>query len=56
MLFRSVGKGKKNFEDAKSNVAKEESNVKSLLSGQDERFNWLDLFTYLNEAIPRQDG
>ena len=55
-IIGDVGKGKKNFEQAKSNVAKEESNVKSLLSGQDERFNWLDLFTYLNEAIPRQDG
>jgi hypothetical protein len=55
-IIGDVSKGKKNFEDAKSNVAKEEANVKSLLSGQDERFNWLDLFTYLNEAIPRQDG
>ncbi|RLS85705.1 MAG: hypothetical protein DWI08_08065 [Planctomycetota bacterium] len=55
-IIGDVSKGKKNFEEAKSNVAKEESNVKSLLSGQDERFNWLDLFTYLNEAIPRQDG
>ncbi|NBY01176.1 MAG: type IV pilus assembly protein PilM [Planctomycetes bacterium] len=55
-IISNVGKGKKNFEQAKSNVAKEESNVKSLLSGQDERFNWLELFTYLNDALPRQDG
>ena len=55
-IISDVGAGKKNFEQAKSLVAIEESNVKSLLSGQDERFNWIELFTYLNEAIPRQDG
>jgi len=55
-VITSVAAGKKAFASAKDNVAKEESNVKSLLSGQDERFNWLELFTFLNEAIPSPDG
>lgn len=55
-IISQVGAGKKNFDEAKDKVAKEEANVRSLLAGQDERFNWLELFTYLNDAIPRSDG
>ncbi|MEY4392765.1 MAG: hypothetical protein RL595_14 [Planctomycetota bacterium] len=55
-IISQVGAGKKKFQEAKDNVAKEEANVRSLLAGQDERFNWLELFTYLNDAIPRTDG
>lgn len=55
-VFSQVGAGKKAFEVAKDKVAKEKANLESLLSGQGERFNWLEFYAFLNEALPRPDG
>jgi hypothetical protein len=43
--------------DAKArDVIKEDRAVKSIIAGQEERFNWIKLNRYINESLPRPDG
>src|SRR5262249_54144396 len=44
------------FRKTKDEAIAEEEAVKSIVAGQMERKNWLELLTFINEAVPKPDG
>jgi type IV pilus assembly protein PilM len=50
----------KSYDDALNKIKQDEENVKSIVSGQDERVDWILLNRYVNECLPvpaiRLDG
>jgi type IV pilus assembly protein PilM len=46
------------WDKLKGEVAKEETEVKSLIAGKDERINWLTLHKFISDCLPRvkEDG
>jgi hypothetical protein len=51
-----VKKADTDFTQAKEKVNKEVAAVRSLVAGQDERLDWVDLFKFISDAIPKPDG
>ncbi len=51
-----VKKAENDFKLAKDRVTKEVAAVRSLVAGQDERLNWVDLIKFISDAIPKPDG
>lgn len=51
-----VDGGIANFKKIQDETTAEEKKVKSSVAGQEERYNWLELMTFINEAVPRPDG
>ncbi len=51
-----VASANKAFTEAKENADKEARAVKSIVAGQDEQLNWIDLMKFVSEVIPRPDG
>ncbi|HXG09429.1 MAG TPA: type IV pilus assembly protein PilM [Gemmataceae bacterium] len=46
---------KSQFEAQQRKVIEEEEAVKSVIAGQDERLNWVELMKFVNDALPRPD-
>jgi type IV pilus assembly protein PilM len=44
------------FDDAKAAANKEEVAVKSIVAGQFERENWLNLIRFISDCVPQPDG
>ena len=51
-----VDSGIAEFKKIQDETTAEEKKVKSSVAGQEERYNWLELMTFVNEAVPRPDG
>lgn len=51
-----VDGGVAEFKKIQEETTAEEKKVKSSVAGQEERYNWLELMTFVNEAVPRPDG
>src|SRR5262249_5880233 len=47
---------KAKFEETKKKALAEEEAVKSIVAGQMERSNWLQLLKYIDDAVPRPNG
>ena len=53
----SLADGKnKAFTDQKAAADKEEKAVRSIIAGQDEKLNWIDLNRFIADSMPRPDG
>ncbi len=52
----TVEAGKKAFADMVTKTGEEKRSVETIIAGQQERANWLELMAYLQDAIPRPDG
>jgi type IV pilus assembly protein PilM len=53
---KQAQEAKAKFEDTKKKALAEEEAVKSIVAGQMERANWLQLLKYIDDAVPRPDG
>jgi hypothetical protein len=53
---KTVDGGKSNYDNAVKATDDEKRKVESSVAGQQERLNWLELYTFLNEALPHADG
>jgi len=51
-----VDSGVSEFKKIQDETTAEEKKVKSSVAGQEERYNWLELMTFVNESVPRPDG
>src|SRR5437868_4128098 len=51
-----AAKGKAEWDDEEKKVAAEEKAVKSIVAGQEEKLNWLELNKFINTCLPRPDG
>mgnify|MGYP006275716091 CR=1 FL=1 len=48
--------GKKTFGDLLAKTGEEKKAVETIVAGQQERANWLEMMAFLQDAIPRPDG
>jgi type IV pilus assembly protein PilM len=55
-LVTAVGAAKAKFEKAKKDALDEEQAVKSIVAGQMERRNWLQLLKFIDTAVAKPDG
>ncbi len=53
---KTVDAGKTAYDGAVKVTDDEKRKVESSVAGQQERLNWLELFTFLNDALPKPDG
>lgn len=53
---QQVDGGKKAFDDVVTKTAEEKRSVETIVAGQQERANWLEMMAFLQDAIPRPDG
>jgi len=51
-----VENGKKTFGDLIVKTGEEKKAVETIVAGQQERANWLEMMAFLQDAIPRPDG
>ncbi len=51
-----VESGKKTFSDLLAKTGEEKKAVETIVAGQQERANWLEMMAFLQDAIPRPDG
>jgi type IV pilus assembly protein PilM len=47
---------KRQFDEKEKAAKAEEDAVKSIISGQEERPNWIELHKFISESVPRPDG
>ncbi len=53
---KAAADAKKAFEDAKKKALDEEAAVRSVVAGQEERVNWLELLKFIGDSVPQPDG
>src|SRR5260370_12410863 len=51
-----ISSADKAFNDAKDTAKKEKQAVLSIVAGQDEKLNWVELLKFISAAIPQPDG
>lgn len=51
-----VDGGKRNFDALLEKTSQEKVAVETIVAGQQERANWLEMMAFLQDAIPRPDG
>ncbi len=52
----AAAKMESDFEKAKADAKQEEEAVKSIVAGQGERLNWMRLYRFISEVVPKPDG
>ena len=52
----TVDAGKSAYDNAVKATEDEKRKVESSVAGQQERLNWLELYSFVNEALPHADG
>ncbi|MFM8932535.1 MAG: type IV pilus assembly protein PilM, partial [Gemmataceae bacterium] len=52
----TVDAGKSSYDSAVKATDDEKRKVESSVAGQQERLNWLELYSFVNEALPHPDG
>jgi type IV pilus assembly protein PilM len=53
---KKAAEADRKFKEARSNAEAEEERVKSIVAGQAEHINWLELTRFVNDCVPRPDG